>query len=96
LVIPVTIGDTTKVRASRYMSGERGGAGECVPFIQQRRKVEIAGILNLSSGGRSETSTLAADGRSRYPAKRDQIAAASTGNTTNRMTQIPGQANNAK
>jgi hypothetical protein len=78
------------------MRADRRGAGDWVPFIQQRRNVLIAGILNLSSGGSSATSTLVADGSNRYPPSIDQIAAASTGNMTNRIADTTGHANSAK
>jgi hypothetical protein len=53
-------------------------------------------MLNLSSGGSKGTSTLVPDGRRRYPASIDQIAALSRGNLMKRITQTKGHANNMK
>jgi hypothetical protein len=61
----VKMGDVMKPRASKYITDERRGAGDCVPFIQQSSNVEIAGILYLSRGGSRATSTLVAAGRSK-------------------------------
>jgi hypothetical protein len=55
-----------------------------------------AGTVNLSIGGNSDTLTTVADGKSRYPASSDQIAAFSTGSVMNRRTQTAGQAKSAK
>jgi hypothetical protein len=55
-----------------------------------------AGIVDLSSGGRRGRSRATADGKTRNPPRSDQIAAASTGNITNKIRHTSGHANKAK